>query len=162
MKYILHILFYSAVIWLNGCAANEMSEAEIITACQQTIFGYAHSRDAVDLDENAALFTVDATLRIRDTILSGQSEIKAGLADRGPKQSTRHVITSVNIDIDDDKNIGAESYALLYSGPPKLQNAGSSAPLALKYILTYKDELQHDGADCLIKNRHVIIETVVN
>ena len=145
------------------------TDAQIITACQQTIFGYAHSRDAVALDENAALFTEDATLRIRDTLLSGKAEIKASLAERGPKQGTRHLMTSVSIDIDASKNVSGKSYALIYAGALKSsrsksspQDLGADGPLTLKYILTYKDDFEVVGMKCLIKHRHIIIENVEN
>ena len=155
-----YISLFAMTFGLNSCGVGKLSEAEIITACQQTIFSYAHSRDDVDLDANAALFTADATLKIRNMTLSGRSEIKAGLAERGPKQATRHVITSVSIEINEGENVSGKSYALLYAGPPALKNTQISPPLALKFILRYVDDLELDGADCLIKSRNVIIETV--
>ena len=160
LKLIGFVTLFTSSIGINGCGVDNVSQTEIIIACQQTIFGYAHSRDAVALDENAALFTNDATLRIGDTLLSGKSEIKAGLAERGPKQEARHIITSVAIDIDRDKNVSGKSYALLYAALTKLPNTQPSAPLALKYILTYQDDLEVRGSVCLIKNRQVIIENV--
>lgn len=165
LKWLKFVSWYMVTIYglsLMSCRSDTVSEADIITACQQTVFGYAHSRDAVNIDNNAALFTETATLIAKGNVLSGREEIKAGLAQRGPKQYTRHIITSVSIDVNVNKSIRGTSYALVYTAPPKTLKSETVKinPLTPQYILTYQDEFSFTGGICLIKNRHVIFDVV--
>ena len=161
-KLALCLMIFSSIFALCACRAELYSNADVITACQQTIFGYAHSRDAIDLDKNAALFTENATLKIGETRLSGRAEIKASLADRGPKQVTFHVISSASINIEEDESISGESYALVYVAPTASSNSNQPKSLTLKYLLTYQDDFKLIGGTSLIQNRNILIDTVTS
>ena len=137
--------------------------SDITTLCTQTVFAYAHSRDAVDLEANGALFTQNATLSLGPTKFNGREEIVAGLAERGPKEFTRHVIASVSIDIDDETVTG-RSYALVYVSTPRKDDG---KPVALttispKVLLTYKDTFDVTDNKCLISKRVVSLDMVAN
>lgn len=140
------------------------SNSEITTLCTQTVFAYAHSRDAVDLEANGALFTQNAKLSLGPTKFNGRDEIVAGLADRGPKEFTRHVIASVSIDIGDDETVTGRSYALVYVSAPRTDDGKpvTLATISPKVLLTYKDTFDVTENNCLISERVVSLDMVAN
>ena len=170
---IFFLLFVSGLLLVSCAPAKPLhgqtsamieSGSNITTLCTQTVFAYAHSRDAVDLEANGALFTQNATLSLGPTKFNGRDEIVAGLADRGPKEFTRHVIASVSIDRGDDETVTGRSYALVYVSTPR-EDDGIPVTLATispKVLLTYKDTFDVTENNCLISERVVSLDMVAN
>lgn len=128
--------------------------------CEQTVMSYAHSRDQVDGQKNAALFTPDAVMQFGATKLQGHDEIKAALLDRGPQKFTRHIITSVSIERALDGGLEGTSYAVVYSADPKIEGPKPLKQDSVEVILTYNDSFEITDNRCLIAKRTVTLDMV--
>jgi len=89
-------------------------------AIRNTIARLALLADQGDLDEYIEHFTEDALWEFPDAARRGRSDILAGAAERraggmtGPGTNTRHVITTVAVDVDGTDKANADSYFLFF------------------------------------------------
>lgn len=98
-----------------------MTPAEMLAieqACERLIRRFAWANDAQDHDAVAAMFTQDGSFArptAPDAPVTGREAIRAFFRDR-PKRATRHVMSNVLVDVEDDGRALARSYVTLYSG----------------------------------------------
>ena len=123
-----------------------------------------HADTCEDLDDYLALFTEDAVwgmpdnpaLGIAANQKRGHAEIRAGVEERrasgiqGPGTSTRHVLTTIAVDVGDDGRATARSYFLFLDSatpPPTIRSVGQ-----------YDDVLQRDERGWRLARRDIIID----
>jgi uncharacterized protein (TIGR02246 family) len=121
--------------------ARAVAELEI----RNVIARVAHLADHGELDEYVRLFTEDAAWEYPGGPRRGRADILAGARERrsqkvtGPGSNTRHVITTVAVQVQDATRAAADSYWLFWrdtTTSPALFNMGH-----------YHDVVRHvDGA----------------
>ncbi|MFI5386976.1 MAG: nuclear transport factor 2 family protein [Fimbriimonadales bacterium] len=113
----------------------------------------AHMADQGHLDEYVELFTVDASWELPDSSRRGRAEIRAGAEERrgsglsGPGSFSRHVITTVAVQLIDNEKAVADSYFLFYRNTatsPTIFNMGH-----------YHDDLRFDEGAWRIARRQI-------
>jgi 3-phenylpropionate/cinnamic acid dioxygenase small subunit len=118
-----------------------MNRAEHDAAIRSVLARIAQLADGGDLDEYITLFADDAvwampenpTMGMPASEKRGRAEIRAGAEERrasglqGPGTETRHVLTTVAVDIESDDRATARSYFQFYASTasqPVLRNMG--------------------------------------
>jgi hypothetical protein len=101
---------------------------EIEWACARLCFEYARSIDFGDHEGFAGLFAEDGILDVGVRV-QGRDKILAGLTQRDPQLRSRHVMTNIVIDVEDERAASGISYLSLYRhvGP----ESEGDAPVAL-------------------------------
>ncbi len=104
------------------------AKADADSEIRSLLASVAHLADAGDIDEYISQFTDDAVWAVpanplmgieastrqgHEAILEGVRERRAG-GVQGPGTQTRHVITTVAVDVQDDTHATARSYYLFY------------------------------------------------
>jgi ketosteroid isomerase-like protein len=82
-------------------------------ACSDLVMEYARSVDFRDYDNIVNVFTEDATLVIGQR-LEGHRAILDAMMQRPGELRSRHVITNVFVDVQDDRNARGICYLTLY------------------------------------------------
>ena len=115
--------------------------ADADAAIRTVLARIAQLADSGDLDEYVTLFTDDAVWAMPDnpslgmpaSEKRGRAEIRAGAQERrasgvqGPGTQTRHVLTTIAVDIESDDRATARSYFQFYASTaaqPVLRNMG--------------------------------------
>jgi 3-phenylpropionate/cinnamic acid dioxygenase small subunit len=115
----------------------------------------AHLADYGDLDEYTALFTDDAVWDLADTSVKGTDAIREDRVRRrqqgaqGPGTHTRHVNTSLWVDVDGSDEATAHSYFLF------VQAADTSPTLALTG--RYHDTLRRTPDGWKLAHRRIVL-----
>jgi hypothetical protein len=100
--------------------------AVIAWECERLIHHYAMLNDAGDFQAMARMFTADGAFARptdADNLIRGREAILAMYLSRPPR-FTRHMITSVVIDVQDTDNASGHSYLSLHTAP-----AGATPPV---------------------------------
>ena len=109
--------------------------------------------DQGDLDEYLEHFTEDAVWAFPDAVRTGRAEIRAGAVDRraggvtGPGTNTRHVITTVAVEVEGPDVASADSYFLFFQ-------ATATAP-TLFNMGWYHDTFVRQGGRWLLARRQI-------
>lgn len=102
-------------------------------AIRNLIARIAHAADMGDLDDYVLLFTADADWEFPGGPRHGREDIRTGASERratgltGPGSSSRHVITTLSVDVDGGDEATADSYWLFFrdtSTKPYIFNMG--------------------------------------
>jgi uncharacterized protein (TIGR02246 family) len=127
------------------------SELEI----RNLIARLAHLADHGDLDEYVLLFTQDASWEFPGGPRRGRSDILAGARGRreegltGPGSSSRHVITTLAVQVHDESTATADSYWMFWrdtATTPVLFNMGH-----------YHDTIRHDDGAWRLARREITL-----
>jgi uncharacterized protein (TIGR02246 family) len=119
-----------------------------------TEFAYRADQSA-DTAEIANLFMENAAFSMGGQTWNGRDAIAAGLqalrdnAPVGPGSRSRHILTNVQIEAQDDRTATARSCFLLVDA--------STTPNAILATGEYRDQLTRIGPDWLIANRNVVL-----
>ncbi len=89
------------------------TQQDIQRACEALSIAYARAVDFRDYDEFVLLFAEDGVLDVGQP-LEGRAAIKAAMGKRSDKLRSRHVLTNIFIDVQDEKNARGLSYLTLY------------------------------------------------
>ena len=148
-----------ALFGLSACEKGP-STLDIQEMCENTVHAYSFARDSGNEAALLGIFTEDAVLTLFGKDQTGRAEIvKAALA-RAKAQNTRHMITSVNVDVSNAGPIMGQSYVAIFNGP----NADSAAtPIASPEpfaLATYNDEFELIADKCLISKRIVVVDYI--
>jgi uncharacterized protein (TIGR02246 family) len=113
----------------------------------------AHTTDHGSLDDYVELFTEDASWELPDSRRQGRADIRAGAEERrgsgltGPGSSSRHVITTVAVELLGPDRAASDSYFLFYretATQPSLFNMGH-----------YRDEFSFEGGAWRLARRRI-------
>lgn len=93
-------------------------------ACEALCMDYARALDFRDYDAFVSLFTDDALLHVGEP-LAGLAAIRAALRLRPDEVRSRHVVSNVFVDVQDEREARGISYLTLYrhNGPESLRAA---------------------------------------
>jgi uncharacterized protein (TIGR02246 family) len=89
-------------------------------AIRNLVAKIAHAADHGEIDEYIELFTEDASWEMPDAPRRGRSEIRAGVEERrrtgltGPGSDSRHVITTLVVDLTGEGNAASDSYFIFF------------------------------------------------
>ena len=123
-------------------------------AVRNLVARVAQYADGPDVDAYVALFTSDAVWDMPGAPRRGHAEIRAGSEERraarqiGPGSNTRHVVSTVAVQVDNDHAV-ANSVWQFYvdtDTTPRLQLMG-----------TYRDELRRMGHEWKLAHRKITI-----
>lgn len=98
------------------------SERDIRDECEALSFAYARAVDFRDYDAFVELFTEDGVLEV-GAPLAGRQAIRDAIMQRPDQLKSRHVLTNVFIDVQDENTARGISYLTLYRhhGPESLE-----------------------------------------
>jgi 3-phenylpropionate/cinnamic acid dioxygenase small subunit len=111
--------------------------------------------DQGDLDDYLDQFTEDSLWAFPSGPRQGRADIRAGAEERraggvtGPGSNTRHVITTVSVQLEAEDTAGADSYFLFYQNTttaPTLFNMGH-----------YRDTFTRQGDVWRLARRHITL-----
>lgn len=124
-------------------------------ACRRLSITYAHAVDDNDADRFAALFADDGVLATSGRTV-GRADIRRRIARRNPELRSRHVISTVLIDVHDEHTASGVSYLTLYrhlgaeSGDPEpIELVGPAA------VGEYRDRFVRVDGEWLFAERRV-------
>ena len=112
MKPLLTLL--AAVALLAG---KQVAAGEIEDACTDLVLDYAIHRDRLDADSYAKLFAADAVLSVLDDRFVGRDAIHERLVESRGKETTRHLMSTIRITVEDEENATGISYVRIYASP---------------------------------------------
>jgi len=119
---------------------NADQEMLIARQCERLAIAFAHAVDHRDTERAVAVFAPDATFERRGEVLRGHGEIRAAQQARAPGIVTRHLCSTIDIQVLDHRHARGTVYFLLYrheSAAP----GGGPAPLGQPETLgEYQDE----------------------
>lgn len=100
----------------------DVNERDIRDECEALSIAYARAVDFRDYDAFVALFAEDGVLEI-DTPLVGRRAIRESIIRRPDELKSRHVLTNIFIDVQDENAARGVSYLTLYRhvGPESLR-----------------------------------------
>ena len=135
----------------GDASAQEIDRYKIITECTDTINRYAHTRDQLDAEAHAALFTEDGVFETGGAPAVGRQAIAQRLRDADPNAMTRHLSSSIVVSVEDGGDITADSYFYVLQAarpsPPRPVAVGS-------YLMVeYHDEMRMTDNGCQIAKR---------
>ena len=153
MKY---FVFLISIFYLIGCNTNDSSSyMGNIQYCKKTILDYSKFRDKGPASEYGKLFSKDATFVAPDLNINLKSrhQLEKRLKKSLKKNSSLHIMTSVNLKAINANEMEGETFFLIYL------NGKSNS---IKKVLSgrYEDILEVKGKKCFIKNRMVHIDRV--
>ena len=95
---------------------------EIKAACSDLFVSYAQLLDFGRFDEFVELFADDASMNL-GFVLQGKEAIRVSMTKRSPELRSRHVLTNISIDVQDEHHAKGIAYLSLYrhTGPESLQ-----------------------------------------
>ena len=98
-----------------------MSDVEIKAACSDLFISYARLLDFGQFDDFVELFSDDARMNL-GFVLEGKEAIRVSMTKRSPELRSRHVLTNISIDVQDDSHASGIAYLSLYrhTGPASL------------------------------------------
>ena len=111
-------------------------------ACERLAVDFAHGVDHRETDKVVALFTPDATFERRGEVLRGQAEIRAAQEKRPKALVTRHLCTTLQVEVLDARRARGCVYFVLFrhegevSGPAPLGQAETVGEYHDDYVLT--------------------------
>ncbi|MFC3031583.1 nuclear transport factor 2 family protein [Pseudoalteromonas fenneropenaei] len=153
------LLHFSALIgvlnFLTGRSHTNI-EGSHVAACQDTLYQYLKARDNGSAAQYGSLFTPDATFAVPalQIELKGKEAIVTRQQAAIKTDKTMHNLTSSEISINDEGKITALSHFILlkrsYQQPPNKQLEVFNG--------RYLDVLEIKNAQCLIKERVVLID----
>ena len=150
----------SAFVIVAACAAlgqpgllsaQEMDRYQVIAECTDTINRYAHTRDQLDAEAHANLFTEDGEFEFAGATTTGREAIAQRIRDTDSSQMTRHLGSSIVVSVDDDGAITAHSYFHVHQA--SRPEAPGPVPVESYLVVEYDDELRMVGTSCKIAKR---------
>lgn len=132
-------------------SAQEMDRYEVIAECTDTINRYAHTRDQLDAEAHANLFTEDGEFEFGGSTTTGREAIAQRIRDNDGSQVTRHMGSSIVVSIDDNGAITAHSYFHIFQA----DRSESPGPVRVGsyLVVEYDDEMRMTGTSCKIARR---------
>ncbi len=133
---------------------NRSAESDEL-AIRNLVARIAHAADHGELDEYIELFTEDPSWEMPDAPRRGRPEIRAGAEERrrtrltGPGSSSRHVITTLAVDLGDEDDAIVDSYFIFYrqtATNPTIFNMGH-----------YHDDVRFVDGDWRLARRQITI-----
>ena len=121
-------------------SAQEMDRHEVITECTDTINRYAHTRDQLDAEGHANLFTEDGEFEFGGSTTTGREAIAQRIRDNDGSQMTRHMGGSIVVSIDDNGAITAHSYFHIFQADRS--EAPGPVPVGSYLVVEYDDEMR--------------------
>lgn len=119
---------------------NADQEMLIARQCERLAIAFAHAVDHRDTERAVALFAPDATFERRGEVLRGHAAIRAAQQARVPGIVTRHLCSTIDIQVMDDRHAKGTVYFLLYKHESAVPGSGP-APLGQPETLgEYQDE----------------------
>ena len=142
---------FAALAQTEAASAQGLDRYKVIAECTDTINRYAHTRDQLDADAHANLFTEDAVFESGGTTTTGRKAIAQRIRDTNPSAMTRHMSGSIVVSIDKNNAITALSYFHVYQAtrpePPR------PVPVGSYLMVEYHDQLAMTDAGCKIARR---------
>lgn len=89
---------------------------EILAArqCERLAIEFAHAVDHREIEKVVAVFAPEATFERRGEVLKGHAEIRAAQEKRAPGLVTRHLCSTIDIQVLDERHAKGVVYFLLY------------------------------------------------
>lgn len=144
------------VLALAGCVINpQRPSSGIYEACANTVAEYAFTRDAVDTERYAAVFTEDAVFTLRGATTTGRAALVEALITRASGPKTRHLVGSIEITQTGPDTARGRSYASVYAMP---EGDRSELDPFLLALVSYTDKFQFEDEVCRIQSRNTIID----
>ena len=132
-------------------SAQALDRYKVIAECTDTINRYAHTRDQLDAEAHANLFTEDAVFESGGTTTNGRKAIAQRIRDTSRSAMTRHMSSSIVVSIDDRNAITARSYFHVLQAtrpePPR------PIPVDSYLMVEYHDQMVMTDAGCKIAKR---------
>lgn len=146
---------------VGACAlnSNHLSEADVRTACQATVDGYALTRDREDADGHAALFAPNGTMTLFGETLTGRDAIAEALRRRSNGPTVRHMTTTAEYVVTGPHSASGINYALVLTAengatPPRIPLSGDS----LLAVARYHDTYEIRNGTCLFTSRELFAD----
>ena len=145
-------------IFLSGllisCQQDDQS-FDYSKACSSVVHDYAYLRDRHDGQGVASLFTSEGSYSIFGETFLGRKAIRERVvgAEEGPV--TRHLISTIEIEVEGAGKVRGVSYVTIYIGP----RSGSTNPTEVEGfagIGEYHDRFVVDAGECLIESREFV------
>jgi hypothetical protein len=132
-------------------SAQGLDKYKVIAECTDTINRYAHTRDQLDADAHANLFTEDAVFESGGPPAVGRKAIAQRIRDTNPSAMTRHMSGSIVVSIDDKSAITAKSYFHVFQAARP--EAPKPVPATSYLFVEYTDQMAMVGGSCKIARR---------
>ena len=97
---------FAVLVQPGALSSQELDRYQVIVECTDTINRYAHTRDQLDAEGHASLFTEDGVMEFGGSI-TGREAIAQRLRDNDGSAMTRHMSGSIVVSIDDNDGITA-------------------------------------------------------
>jgi len=141
---------FAVLVQPGVLSAQGLDRYQVIVECTDTINRYAHTRDQLDAEGHASLFTDDGVMEFGGSI-TGREAIAQRLRDNDGSAMTRHMSGSIVVSIDDNDGITAHSYFHVFQA----NRPDSPGPLpAESYLMVeYDDDLRMTDTGCKFAKR---------
>ncbi len=128
-------------------------QREIEWDCSQVVVQFYNHLDARRYDDLVALFAADGVWKRQGKELDGQAAIMEAMQARGEFLVIRHIVTNIQITVEDENNASSAEYVTVYrydsdeklDGPAPLDGPG--------VIFLYQDKLVRTGDGWKIKDK---------
>lgn len=159
MKKLLLAVVYPLVLGACAHEGNRLSEADVRSLCQATVDGYAVTRDRLDAQGHADLFTPDGTMTLFGETLKGRAAIAEGLRGRSNGPTVRHMTTTANYVVTGPYSVSGTNYTLVVTAengatPPRIPLSGDS----LLAVARYQDTYEIKNGTCLFTSRELFTD----
>jgi ketosteroid isomerase-like protein len=133
-------------------AATHVAAGEIEDACKNLVLDYAVFRDRQDAASYANLFAEDAELSVLDDRFVGRTAIHQRLIESRGKETTRHLMSTIRISVEDEDNATGISYVRIYASP------AGELPMAAaqKVVGEYHDRFERTADGWKISRREFV------
>jgi hypothetical protein len=132
-------------------SAQGMDRYKVIAECTDTINRYAHTRDQLDAEGHASLFTEDGEFDSGGGTTTGREAIAQRIRDADRSAMTRHMSGSIVVSIDDNDGITANSYFYVYQAARP--ETPRPVPVGSYLMVEYDDEMRMVGTSCQFAKR---------
>lgn len=112
----------------KGPDMETLTRLEIEAACTRLMTTFSLCTDTFDYDRALGLFVPDCTFQRADEVFEGHDGLRFVLNRRNPERITRHVLSNILIDVEDEHTATGQAYALVFGHVGALSDSGE-APL---------------------------------
>jgi len=141
----------TTIAMTEGASAQGLDRYKVIAECTDTINRYAHTRDRLDAEAHASLFTEDAVFESGGAPAVGRRAIAQRIRETNPAAMTRHLSGSIVVSVDDNGGITAKSYFYVFQATKP--EAPKPIPAASYLFVEYNDQMAMVGGTCKIAKR---------
>ena len=131
------------------------SPTAALAACRALVETYAVVRDRVDVDAFAALFTEDAEFVFGENAVRGPAAIAALMQERAKGAITRHLMTTGQFELIDEKQATGLSYFVVFSESSKNLKSLPIPSTGPRAVIEYHDRFARRDGRWKIARREV-------